>query len=83
MLRPVIVDEEISSVGTANIDIRSFKLNFEINAFVYDKTVASSLTYFFKEDLKKCKKMTTERYNERSLIIKIKESIARLLSPIL
>lgn len=81
--KTVIVDEEISSVGTANIDIRSFKLNFEINAFVYDKTVASSLTYFFKEDLKKCKKMTTERYNERSLIIKIKESIARLLSPIL
>lgn len=81
--KTVIIDEQISSVGTANIDIRSFKLNFEINAFVYDETVASSLTYFFKEDLKKCKNMTTERYNERSMIIKIKESIARLLSPIL
>ncbi len=81
--KTVIVDEEIASVGTANIDIRSFKLNFEINAFVYDPTVASSLTYFFKEDLKKCKEITMESYAQRSNIIKTKESIARLLSPIL
>lgn len=81
--KTVIIDEEISSVGTANIDIRSFQLNFEINAFVYDETVASSLTYFFKEDLKQCKVMNQERYDQRSNIIKIKESIARLLSPIL
>lgn len=81
--KTVIIDEEISSVGTANMDIRSFKLNFEINAFVYDKAVASSLTHFFKEDLKKCKEITKERYNSRTAIVKIKESIARLLSPIL
>lgn len=81
--KTVIVDEQIASVGTANIDIRSFKLNFEINAFVYDQTVASSLTYFFKEDLKKCKEITQEVYDSRSNVIKIKESIARLLSPIL
>lgn len=81
--KTLVIDEEISSVGTANMDIRSFKLNFEINAFIYDKTVASSLTYFFKEDLKKSKEMTQERYDSRTTIIKIKESIARLLSPIL
>lgn len=81
--KTVIVDEEIASVGTANIDIRSFQLNFEINAFIYDKTVASSLTYFFKEDLKQCKEITIESYGLRNSIIKIKESIARLLSPIL
>ncbi len=81
--KTVIVDEELASVGTANIDIRSFKLNFEINAFVYDQTVASSLTYFFKEDLKQCKEITQELYDSRSKTIKIKESIARLLSPVL
>ena len=81
--KTVIVDEEISSVGTANIDIRSFKLNFEINAFVYDKFVASTLTDNFKEDLKKCHEITQARYDSRSTIIKLKESISRLLSPIL
>lgn len=81
--KTVIVDEEIASVGTANIDIRSFKLNFEINAFVYDKAVASSLTYFFKEDLKQCNEVTQEVYDSRTKIVKIKESVSRLLSPIL
>lgn len=81
--KTLIIDEEIASVGTANMDIRSFQLNFEINAFVYDETVASSLTYFFKEDLKNSLEITKERYESRSKIIKIKESIARLLSPVL
>ena len=81
--KTVIIDEEVASVGTANIDIRSFKLNFEVNAFVYDKSVASSLTNFFKEDLKVCDEITLEKYNARSNIVKIKESISRLLSPIL
>lgn len=81
--KTLIIDEEIASVGTANMDIRSFQLNFEINAFVYDETVASSLTYFFKEDLKNSLEITKERYESRSKIIKIKESISRLLSPVL
>ena len=81
--KTLIIDEEIASVGTANMDIRSFELNFEINAFVYDRNVASSLTYFFKEDLKVSSEITKERYESRSKVIKIKESIARLLSPVL
>ncbi len=81
--KTLIIDEEIASVGTANMDIRSFKLNFEINAFVYDSDVATSLTNNFKEDLKSSLEITQERYDSRSNIIKIKESIARLLSPLL
>ena len=42
--KTLIVDGKLSSVGTANIDIRSFKLNFEVNAFIYDEGIAQELT---------------------------------------
>lgn len=79
----VIVDDFISSVGTANIDIRSFKLNFEVNAFIYDDIVNLKLTEKFVKDIEICKEITLEDYNKRSNIVKIKESISRLLSPVL
>ncbi|MGM0396074.1 MAG: cardiolipin synthase [Bacillota bacterium] len=79
----VITDDFVSSVGTANLDIRSFKLNFEINAFIYDKDTNNKLAERFLNDLDNCKEITLEFYEERSRIIKIKESFSRLLSPIL
>ncbi len=79
----IIVDEFISTVGTANIDIRSFKLNFEVNAFIYDDMVNLKLTEKFISDIENCKEITLEDYNKRSNIVKIKESISRLLSPVL
>lgn len=79
----LIMDDFVSSVGTANLDIRSFKLNFEINAFIYDKVINNKLTERFINDIDNCKEMTLEEYNKRSNIIKIKESFSRLLSPIL
>jgi len=77
------IDGSISSVGTANLDIRSFTLNFEINAFIYDKEITSDLDNFFMNDLTFCNELTIEDYTNRSIIVKIKESISRLLSPIL
>lgn len=79
----IIADDFISSVGTANLDIRSFKLNFEVNAFIYDESVNLKLTEKFIDDLKICKEITLEKYNNRSRIVKAKESVSRLLSPIL
>jgi cardiolipin synthase len=79
----MIMDEFVSSVGTANLDIRSFKLNFEINAFIYDKDVNSKLTQRFLGDLENCREITLESYRQRSRLIKMKESISRLLSPVL
>ena len=81
--KTMVVDESISSVGTANMDVRSFKLNFEVNAFIYDIKISKTLSNLFHEDMKKCKEITAEKYASRSIIIKIKESISRLLSPIL
>lgn len=78
-----ISDDYVSSVGTANLDIRSFELNFEVNAFIYDRDVNKKLTENFINDLNICTEITQELYNRRSIIIKIKESFSRLLSPIL
>lgn len=79
----LVVDEEISSVGTANIDYRSFKLNFEVNAFLYDEGISRNLTEIFKEDIKVSMLLTFECYQKRSLEVRLKESVSRLLSPIL
>lgn len=79
----IISDDFISSVGTANLDIRSFKLNFEVNAFMYDESINLKLTERFIDDLSKCKEITEEVYFNRSNFVKLKESISRLLSPIL
>lgn len=81
--KTIIVDEQMASVGTANFDIRSFRLNFEINAFLYDSSVALRLVDLFFNDLKSSQELTLDLYKKRSLFIKVKEPIARLLSPIL
>jgi len=81
--KTIVIDGKVSSVGTANIDVRSFRLNFEVNAFLYDKNFAERLVKAFQEDIKVSSQMTEKLYKERSVIVKFKESISRLLSPIL
>lgn len=81
--KTIVIDSSISSVGTANIDVRSFNLNFEINAFIYDKEFGQKMENIFLDDLSDCTEITLEGYNNRNLITKIKESIFRLFSPIL
>ncbi|MDU4450069.1 MAG: phospholipase D-like domain-containing protein, partial [Staphylococcus lugdunensis] len=81
--KTVVIDDEIASVGTTNMDHRSFTLNFEVNAFIYDVDVAHQLKTAFIEDMKVSYKLTQELYNQRGLIIKFKEGISQLLSPIL
>ncbi|PLR80882.1 cardiolipin synthase [Bacillus canaveralius] len=79
----LVVDEQISSVGTANIDVRSFKLNFEVNAFLYDETISRKLSSIFQEDLLVSNELTLASYQSRSARVRFKESVSRLLSPIL
>ncbi|PGS55409.1 cardiolipin synthase [Bacillus sp. AFS041924] len=81
--KTIVVDQEVASVGTTNIDTRSFKLNFEINAIVYSEKEASELQNFFLFDSKHSRELTLETYQERAIFIRIKEAISRLLSPIL
>lgn len=81
--KTIVVDQEVASVGTMNIDMRSFRLNFEANAIVYDRNVARKLHELFVTDSESCYELTLERYHSRSRISKMKEAVARLLSPIL
>lgn len=81
--KTLVVDGEIASVGTANMDFRSFRLNFEVNAFMYEKKIAQKLEDIFLQDILKSYQLTEELYAERSFWIKVKEAVSRLLSPIL
>ncbi len=81
--KTIVVDGELASVGTANIDVRSFRLNFEVNAFLYDVDLAHQLVEIFEKDILRSTQMTERLYEQRSIGIKFKESISRLLSPIL
>lgn len=79
----IVVDEMVLSYGTANMDIRSFALNFEVNAIIYDEDKAKEMTGYFREDLKKSKQITKNMYLGRSLLVRFKEQVSRLLSPLL
>lgn len=81
--KTIIVDGKIASVGTANIDVRSFRLNFEVNAFIYDKEVTKKLVNAYLADIHLSTQMTKKLYDRRSVGIRFKESVSRLLSPVL
>ena len=79
----IIIDDEVTSLVSANFDYRSFKLNFELNAFMYDYKTTKAFRKIFLEDVKKSTLVSYSKYQQRSLIIRIKEAFARLISPIL
>jgi len=81
--KTLVVDGLVSSIGTANMDLRSFKLNFEVNAFIYNKEVSQKLEEDFFNDLKNSKEISYYDYENRSLFLRIMESLARLFSPLL
>lgn len=81
--KTMVVDGTVSSIGTANMDMRSFQYNFEVNAFLYDHQIAKKLEDDFLNDLEDSKEIILEQYLKRPLINKFKESSARLISPLL
>jgi cardiolipin synthase len=81
--KTMTVDDEVCSVGSANFDIRSFRLNFECNAFMYDVSTARRMRDIFEEDMSYCKELTRLEYKNRSRWIRFKERLAKLLSDIL
>jgi len=76
------VDGVFSSVGTANMDYRSFDYNLEVNAIIYDQKIASELDVQFFKDLENSEEIDLVRWKKRSLGVKIKHSFARVLAPI-
>ncbi len=78
-----LADDYIVSVGSANMDIRSFKQNFELNAIIYDKLFALKIKKTISDDLKNSREINLQDYLKRRISGKILESFARLFSPLL
>lgn len=81
--KTMIIDNEICMVGTTNQDIRSYALNFEVSAFIYDTGIAEKLTHIFEHDMTDCLLLTDKMISEQSHWLIFKQNFSRLLSPIL
>lgn len=82
--KTVVADGSLSVVGTANMDLRSFDLNFEIMGVIYGQEFASELEQVYMEDLKVCNEITLEEYKKNTgLMKKLAHSVARLISSFL
>lgn len=81
--KTMVTDKKIAIVGTANMDFRSFDLNFEVNAIVYDKEIAKELSDAFNRDLKDAIKIDLEQWAARPFYKQLVEKSARLLAPLL
>ena len=81
--KTLLIDDELASVGTANFDYRSFRLNFEVNAFIYDAELGQRMAAIYAQDLKKCRSFDHDQVYRRPLIGHTKEAISRLVTPLL
>jgi cardiolipin synthase len=81
--KTISIDSEICSIGSANIDIRSFSINYEINAVLYSERLARELEDDFERDLAHCTEFDLAEYRKRNVAVRFRDSAARLLSPLL
>jgi cardiolipin synthase len=81
--KTISIDSEICSIGSANIDIRSFSINYEINAVLYSKRLAKELEQDFKRDLVHCTEFDATEYQNRNAAVRFRDSVARVFSPLL
>jgi cardiolipin synthase len=79
----ISIDGEFCIIGSANLDNRSFDHNFEITSIIYDKTCSEIIENKFREDISRCRTLEYSKWARRSKGKRIKESLARLLSPLL
>ncbi len=79
----LLVDDEVASIGTSNMDMRSFHLSFEVNCFLYGAASIQKLVTNYESDLLRADLLEQETFNQRSWRSRITESLARLASPLL
>jgi cardiolipin synthase len=79
----VISDDDICSIGTANIDVRSFEHNYEVNAIVYDENFAKFVKKDFLSDCALCTELTYDQHMSRPWYHRLKEGVARVFTPLL
>jgi hypothetical protein len=79
----LVSDDVLSTVGSTNMDFRSFEHNFEANAFMYDRCVAVTLKNTFISDQKNALSLSVKNWRKRSWYQKSLESVIRLFAPLL
>lgn len=81
--KTMMIDDRLSAIGSANIDFRSFEHNFEETMFIFSSEVNTTLRTQFMADLQQSTRVRASVWRRRPIIQKAKESIVRLLSPVL
>ena len=81
--KTIVADDGVVSVGSANLDIRSFEQDFEINAFIYDQALAREMRAQFLQDQHSCQLVEAAAWKSRPALTRFSESVARLFSPLL
>lgn len=79
----MLVDDEFSSVGTANFDNRSFRLNFEVTSLIADREFASQMETMFERDFEHSEELNPEEFDQKSFLWRLGVSVARLGAPLL
>ena len=81
--KTMMIDDRLSAIGSANIDFRSFEHNFEETMFIFSSEVNTTLRAQFMADLQQSTRVRASVWRRRPIMQKAKESIVRLLSPVL
>ena len=81
--KTIVCDDYLSSIGSANIDSRSFEINYEINSYIYDDQTALECKAIFEEDMTQSRELTLEEWSRRPWPGRLAESIIRLFAPLL
>ena len=81
--KTLVIDDSLVTIGSTNIDFRGFEQDFEINAFMYDESLARQQHDIFIEDQKDAELIDPLEWDRRPFLDKVKESVARVFSPVL
>lgn len=81
--KAMTVDGQLATVGSANVDVRSFRLNFELIAVLWDPHVVDGLDAIFEADLTRTKEVSLDQWRKRGLGTRLKEGVGRLCAPLL
>jgi cardiolipin synthase len=81
--KTALIDDRVSTVGTSNLDNRSFRLNFEITALIEDPSFAAEMERMFLDDFDRSRLMQPGDYDDRGFWFKVAVRLARLTSPLL
>jgi len=81
--KTIVIDDKMFTVGSTNMDFRSFEQNFEINALIFDPEIAVKMKKIFEQDLADSIRVNARTWKKRPVKVRLKESVARLFSPLL